>query len=57
MQPQYIIQALKNILTRDIARYQSKVKDSEELSFTNGLLTQSECILQTIKNYEEMKDL
>lgn len=57
MQAEKIIEALKNILTREIARYKAKVKDDEELTFTNGLLTQSECILQTIKNYEEMKDL
>jgi hypothetical protein len=56
MESKKIIRALKNICERKIERLKRKVKDEDENTFINGNLMAYECILQTILNYEEMRD-
>lgn len=56
MEATKIIEALKNICAKDIVRYKKKVKDDEENTYTNGVLGATECFLQTILNYEELRD-
>lgn len=54
MTAEKILQAIKNILDRDIKKLQKKVIDNEEDTFVNGRLSTCETINQTILNYEEM---
>ena len=54
MTAEKILQAIKNILDRDIKKLRNKVVDEEEDTFVNGRLSTCETIKQTILNYEEM---
>lgn len=54
MTAEKILQAIKNILDRDIKKLQKKVVDDEEDTFVNGSLCKAEAIRQSISNYEEM---
>ena len=51
-----VLETIKRMLKKDIERLKPKVKDTEENTWVNGMLSYAEALEQGIQNHEELEE-